>query len=163
MKPTLLFLLLAFNFFAQVERSNEIIPPPRQNYEEIDVVKEVFEFPDILPVFPCYTFYNYDDVGNKTSIKKEDCGTSAMMYFIMVNLNYPEKSIQKNEQGRVFLAFVVEKNGSITDIKVEKGVSPALNNAAIKVVSLMPKWIPGESGGKKVRCRSRLPINFQLN
>ena len=167
MKPTLLFLLLSFNFFAQVEgeseRTNEVIPPSRPFDEEIEVKSDIFEFTDKQAEFPCYTFYNYDDVGNITSIKNEDCGVSAMMYFIMVNVNYPQKSIEKNEQGRVFLAFVVERDGSITNIKIEKGVSPALNNAAIKVVSLMPKWIPGESGGKKVRCRSRLPINFQLN
>ena len=165
MKPTLFFLLLSFNLFAQVEgeRTNEVIPPPIPFDEEIEVEGDVFEFTDKDAEFPCYTFYNYDDVGNITSIKKEDCGVSAMMYFVMENVNYPQKSIEKNEQGRVFLAFIVEKDGSITNIKIEKGVSPALNNAAIRVVSLMPKWIPGELGGKKVRCRSRLPINFQLN
>ena len=165
MKPTLLFLLLSFNLFAQVEgeRTNEVMPPPRPFDEEIEVESDIFEFTDKQAEFPCYTFYNYDDLGNKTSIEKEDCGASAMMYFIMENVNYPQKSIEKNEQGRVFLAFVVEKDGSITNIKVEKGVSPALNNAAIKVVSSMPKWIPGESGGKKVRSRCRVPISFQLN
>ena len=165
MKPTLLFLLLSFNLFAQVEGegTNEVMPPPRPFDEEIEVESDIFEFTDKQAEFPCYTFYNYDDVGNITSIKNEDCGASAMMYFIMVNVNYPEKSIENNEQGRVFLAFVVEKDGSITNIKVEKGVSPALNNAAIKVVSSMPKWIPGEIGGKKVRSHCRLPISFQLN
>lgn len=171
MKPTLLFLLLSFNLFAQVEDSvklnnpNEIIII-RDDFPNpiIDNVKsDIFEFTDKQAEFPCYTFYNYDGLGNITSIKNEDCGVSAMMYFIMVNVNYPQKSIEKNEQGRVFLAFVVEKDGSITNIKVEKGVSPALNNAAIKVVSSMPKWIPGEIGGKKVRSRFRLPISFQLN
>ena len=68
-----------------------------------------------------------------------------------------------NEQGRVFLAFVVEKDGSITNVRVERGVSIDLDREAKRVVSLMPNWIPAESGGKFVRCRARLPISFKLN
>ena len=73
MRPTLLFLLLAFNLFAQVEgeRSNEVIPPPRPFGEENEVKSDIFEFTDKQAEFPCYTFYNYDDVGNKTIIKKK--------------------------------------------------------------------------------------------
>ena len=68
-----------------------------------------------------------------------------------------------NEQGRVFLSFVVEKDGSITNVSIERGVSPEIDKEAKRVIRKMPKWIPGEASGKKCRARCRLPINFQLN
>ena len=90
-------------------------------------------------------------------------GAAAMMKWINDNINYPETSIEMNEQGRVFLQFVVEKDGSITNVKVDRGVSTDLDNEAKRVIRKMPKWKPGETKGRAVRARCRLPINFQLN
>ena len=86
-----------------------------------------------------------------------------MMKWINDNVKYPQTSIEMNEQGRVFLSFVVEKDGSITNVKVERGISIDLDREAKRVVRKMPKWIPGESSGRAVRARCRLPINFQLH
>ena len=121
----------------------------------------IVEFPDVEATFPCHTFYNYDTLGNVIS-NYERCGPVGMMTFINQNVIYPQTSIEMNEQGRVFLAFVVEKDGSITNIRVERGVSIDLDREAKRVVSLMPNWTPAESGGKFVRCRARLPISFKL-
>jgi len=89
-------------------------------------------------------------------------GPQALMKYIVTNIQYPPTSIEMNEQGKVYLSFVVEPDGSITNVVVERGVSPDLDREAKRVVRSMPKWKPGESKAKKSRTRCRLPINFQL-
>ena len=86
-----------------------------------------------------------------------------MMKWISKNVNYPQTSVEMNEVGRVFLSFVVEKDGSITNVKVERGISIDLDREAKRVVMSMPKWNPGYVEGIPVRARIRLPINFQLH
>ena len=86
-----------------------------------------------------------------------------MMKWISDNLDYPQTSIEMNEQGRVFLSFVVEKDGSLSNLVIERGVSLDIDKEAKRVIRKMPNWIPGEASGKKCRARCRLPINFQLN
>ncbi len=112
--------------------------------EVIAVVEEeeVIEFPDVEAEF----------IG----------GPQALMKYIVTNIQYPPTSIEMNEQGKVYLSFVVEPDGSITNVVVERGVSPDLDREAKRVVRSMPKWKPGESKAKKSRTRCRLPINFQL-
>jgi protein TonB len=106
------------------------------------VEAEIIEIPDVDASFPG--------------------GPSAMKKWIAENVKYPEISQQLGEQGKVYVAFVVEPDGSITNVKVERGVSEDLDREAKRVVRAMPKWVPGENGGKKARVRCRLPINFQL-
>ena len=89
-------------------------------------------------------------------------GVEAMMAFISKNITYPESAKEKGVQGRVFVQFVINKNGSICDIKVMKGVSAELNNEAISVIKKMPNWIPGKNNGEAVRSRATLPIYFKL-
>jgi len=89
-------------------------------------------------------------------------GPQALMKYIKLNVQYPPTSIEMNEQGKVYLSFVVEPDGSITNVVVERGVSPDLDREAKRVVRSMPKWKPGEAKAKKLRTRCRLPINFQL-
>ena len=89
-------------------------------------------------------------------------GPQALSKYISSNIQYPVTSIEMNEQGKVYLSFVVEPDGSITNVAVERGVSPDLDREAKRVVRSMPNWKPGESKGKKSRTRCRLPINFQL-
>jgi len=89
-------------------------------------------------------------------------GPQELMKYIKLNVQYPPTSIEMNEQGKVYLSFVVEPDGSITNVVVERGVSPDLDREAKRVVRSMPKWKPGESKAKKSRTRCRLPINFQL-
>jgi len=90
-------------------------------------------------------------------------GAAMMQKFIAENVSYPREAIENNEQGRVYLIFVVEKNGSISNIEVVKGVSEAINKEAIRLVSSMPKWIPGEDDKQVARTNVRLPINFTLS
>jgi protein TonB len=85
-----------------------------------------------------------------------------MAKWLHENLTYPENASKMRDQGKVFLSFVVEKDGSITNLKVERGISKDLDQEAKRVVSKMPNWMPGESKGRAVRARCRIPINFQL-
>ena len=90
-------------------------------------------------------------------------GTSEMQRFIAENVIYPTESINMNEQGRVYLSFVVESDGKVTHVKVERGISKHLDAEAIRLLRIMPLWIPGMCNGKKVRSIARLPISFRLN
>lgn len=89
-------------------------------------------------------------------------GYAEMMKFIQTNLSYPQEAIELNEQGKVFLSFVVNTDGSITGVQVERGVSKSIDREAARIVRSFPKWIPGELNYKKVKTRVRLPINFVL-
>ncbi len=70
--------------------------------------------------------------------------------------------MEMGEQGIVYVKFVIDKDGSVVNEEVRKGVSESLDNEALRVVKMMPKWIPGEQDGKKVRVSFTLPISFKL-
>ena len=123
-----------------------VVTPPPVDIGPVDVVpikQEIIEFPDVEATFPG--------------------GPAALQKWIADNVQYPQTSIEMNEQGKVYLSFVVSPDGSITDIAVERGISADLDREAKRLVRKMPKWIAGEQTGKKVPTRCRLPINFLLN
>lgn len=82
--------------------------------------------------------------------------------WIAKNIKYPAEAIEKNIQGKVYVQFVIEKDGSITEVKVIRGVDPLLDAEAVRVVNNMPKWKPGTERGKPARISYTLPVNFFL-
>lgn len=92
-------------------------------------------------------------------------GQYALFKFISKNLNYPKDAKKKGIQGKVMVQFIVEKDGTIGNIRIYKGISPELDKEAIRVFSLptMPKWKPGTSDGVAVRVRYSVPIIFKLD
>ena len=88
-------------------------------------------------------------------------GMGALMQYLSENIKYPKEAEQKGIQGRVICSFVVEKNGSITDVKVRRRVDPSLDDEAVRVIKGMPKWIPGKHYGKPCRVRFQLPVTFK--
>ena len=90
-------------------------------------------------------------------------GVNEMNKYIQSNVNYPQGSISRGEQGKVWVSFIVEKDGSITNIELENNVSTELDREAKRVVRTFPNWIPGEIKMQKVRTRVRLPIKFILD
>ncbi len=88
-------------------------------------------------------------------------GDKALMAFIAQNLKYPKIAREANIQGKVFVQFIVEKDGSVTNVKVLRGIGD-LSDEAIRVVNLLPKWIPGKQNGQTVRVYYTLPITFKL-
>ena len=90
-------------------------------------------------------------------------GQIAMMKYIMENIKYPKQAMKERIQGRVTVRFIVEKDGSISDVKPILSVHPLLNKEAVRVVESMPKWTPGKQNGKPVRVRFNVPVMFKLN
>ena len=83
--------------------------------------------------------------------------------WIAKNVKYPQLAQENGIQGKVFIKFVIEKDGSITDVQVSRGVDASLDREAVRVIKAMPKWKPGKQRGKAVRVSYTLPINFQLS
>ena len=77
-------------------------------------------------------------------------------------LKYPREAVQEGIQGRVMVSFVIAKDGSVTDVKVIKGVSPELDDEAVKVIAASPKWKPGRVNGNKVKSSMTIPVEFRL-
>jgi protein TonB len=114
-------------------------PPPKQVEEEEE---EIFVVVENQPEFPG--------------------GEAAMMKFLSENIKYPVIAQENGIQGRVICNFVVERDGSITDVQVVRGVDPSLDKEAVRVIQSMPKWKPGMQRGKPVRVRFTLPVVFRL-
>ncbi len=89
-------------------------------------------------------------------------GMGEAMKFLAKNMKYPVAAQQAKIEGRVIVQFVIERDGSVSDVKVMRGVSPELDAEAIRVVSMMPKWIPGKQRGKAVAVKYTMPIMFRL-
>lgn len=89
-------------------------------------------------------------------------GDQAMMKFVSENVQYPEEAKEKEISGRVMVGFIVEKDGSISDVKVVKGIGGGCDEEAVRVVKAMPKWKPGKEKGKPVRVSYQMPIIFKL-
>ncbi|MBD5184432.1 MAG: energy transducer TonB [Bacteroidales bacterium] len=89
-------------------------------------------------------------------------GMAKLMSWLSSNIRYPEAAAQNDIQGRVIVKFVVEKDGSIGNVTVVKGVDKDLDREAIRVVKKMPKWQPGKNNGVSVRSYFNLPVTFKL-
>ena len=85
-----------------------------------------------------------------------------MMQYLSKNIHYPTTAMEAGRQGRVTVQFIVTKDGNIEQVKILRGVSPELDTEAIRVISSMPKWIPGEQRGKRVNVKYTVPVMFRL-
>lgn len=126
---------------ADLKTITQQAPPP---VEEKKIVEDnkVFDVVEQMPDFPG--------------------GMSALMSYLNKNIRYPVVAEENGIQGRVIVTFVVERNGSITDVQVVKSVDPSLDKEAIRVVKSMPNWIPGKQNGSAVRVKYTLPVTFRL-
>ena len=89
-------------------------------------------------------------------------GPSALMQYLSSNIKYPVVAQENGVQGRVVVSFVVERDGSITDVQVTRSVDPSLDREAQRVVRNMPRWIPGKQNGQAVRVKYNVPVAFRL-
>lgn len=89
-------------------------------------------------------------------------GQTALLQFLAKNVKYPVEAIEKKISGRVMISFIVEKDGSLSNVEVLKNVDPALDAEAVRVVKSMPKWEPGKQRGHVVRVKYTLPVTFSL-
>jgi periplasmic protein TonB len=89
-------------------------------------------------------------------------GEIARMRYLADNIKYPTMARESGIQGRVYVTFVVERDGSVTDVRVLRGIGGGCDEEAIRVVSNMPKWVPGRQRNKPVRVQFNLPVRFTL-
>ncbi|MCQ2285294.1 MAG: energy transducer TonB [Bacteroidales bacterium] len=90
-------------------------------------------------------------------------GLDSLYQYLLENIQYPVDAREKGEKGTVLVEFVVDKDGSVTNVGVVTSVSPALDEEALRVVRSFPKWKPGEKDGQKVRVHFNIPIQFEQN
>lgn len=90
-------------------------------------------------------------------------GQTAMIQFLSKNLQYPAEAMAKNVQGTVYVSFIVEKDGSISNVVLKRDIGSGCGEEAVRVVKMMPKWMPGKQKGKEVRTQFILPVSFKLN
>lgn len=103
------------------------------------------------------------DIPEKEDVVPEFPGGQDSMYkFIYANLKYPKKAKEKGIEGKVYIQFVVEADGSLSNIKVLKGLGYGCDEEAMRIIKKMPKWVPGGQNGKKVPVKFNLPIKFEL-
>ena len=102
----------------------------------------------------------YQVVGQQPSFPG---GREELFKYLAYNVKYPIDAAKNKIEGRVLVTFVVEHDGSISNVDVANSVYPSLDKESIRVVSGMPKWIPGKANGKTVRVKYTIPITFRLN
>lgn len=90
-------------------------------------------------------------------------GKEELFKYLAHNMIYPADAAKNKVEGRVLVTFVIEHDGSISNVNVVNSVYPSLDKEAIRVVSEMPKWIPGKANGKTVRVKYTIPITFRLS
>lgn len=148
----------------ELEEELEIQSTETDEMEEVEVIEmeeevsdEVLNFAVVesVPVWP-----GCDDA--VTNDEKRACFQQEIMKFVGRNFEFPEMARQMGIQGRVYVSFVVERNGSFSNIEVIRGVDPLLDEEAIRVVKSMPKVKPAKQRGKPVRMSFTLPINAKL-
>ena len=120
-------------------KAKEVIAQPEPPKEE---ETKVFDVVEVMPSFPG--------------------GQAALFEWLSKNIKYPVVAEENGVQGRVIVTFVVERNGSITDVQVVKSVDPSLDKEAVRVVKAMPHWIPGKQNGSAVRVKFTVPVTFRL-
>ncbi len=95
-------------------------------------------------------------------VEQMPAGMQELMVYLGKNIKYPTIAQENGTQGRVIIQFVVERDGTISDVRVARGVDPYLDKEAVRVVKSMPKWIPGKQNGKAVRVKFTVPVMFRL-
>jgi TonB family protein len=102
------------------------------------------------------------DLANVEMAPEFQGGQTALGKFLGSRLRYPAGARQNKVQGKVYIGFIVEKNGSLTDFRVVRGIGSGCDEEAIRVIAASPNWIPGKQRGRLVTVRMRLPIKFKL-
>ena len=130
------------SFQRQEEATNIEITPVKIEEEEEVAEEEIFQVVENDPEFPG--------------------GVDAMYTYLAQNIKYPQLARENNITGRVYVTFVVEKDGSVTNVRVLRDIGGGCGQEAVRIVKAMPKWTPGKQRGKAVRVQYNLPVNFSL-
>lgn len=129
---------------------------------------EVFDVVEQMPEFKGgeyqVTINRYIDGKMVTETVTKTCGPgmSGLMQYLATSVRYPVVAEENGVQGRVVCTFVVERDGSISNVKVAKSVDPSLDKEAVRVIKTMPRWTPGKQKGEAVRVKYTVPVTFRL-
>ena len=144
-------------------------PPPLSSLDETNVsVKDMSDYAEVeeVDISSYYTSEEYEEEQIIDVLDEQPefpGGMQALMDFLRENMKYPRISRDSGSQGRVLVRFIVHSDGSIQDVEVaESSGDIYLDKEAVRVVGMMPKWIPGREEGKPVRVKFVLPVNFRL-
>ena len=145
--PLTAFALVACNLDSSSQKPSneaeeEVISSADTTQVTGDLTKDAFDVVEQMPEFPG--------------------GAEEMMKFMMNNVKYPKEAMDKGTEGQVMVMFVVDKDGSVVEPQVVKKVDPLLDEEALRVVKLMPKWKPGMQRGEIVRVKYTIPVSFRL-
>lgn len=134
---------MSMDVFEKVEKQENIeIVQVQVEQEEEEKEDEIFQVVEQDPEYPG--------------------GIEALYKYIQSNIKYPQLAKENNITGRVFVTFVVEKDGSVSNVKAARDIGGGCGAEAVRVVKSMPKWTPGKQRGKAVRAAYTLPVNFNL-
>jgi len=138
-----------------VDIQDEIEIEDTESDEDLEIVEEdddeIFHVVQSMPEFKCMKFG-----------KKEYCGNEALAEFLQRNIKYPPIAKEYDITGKVYVSYVVDKSGAVTNVKVVRGVDKNLDAEAVRVVKSFPKYKPGKQRGRAVRVLHTVPINFTL-
>ena len=155
----------------------EIIKEKQLKQNETTPKQPQFEEDDIIDTDVDNNYSPVETVNKGTTTKEEEGtmvfdvvdempqfpgGPQALFEYLSKSIKYPIVAEDNGAQGRIIVSFIVERDGSITDVKVVKSVDPPLDQEAIRVVKAMPRWIPGKQNGSTVRVKYTVPVTFRL-
>ena len=121
----------------------EVVEAPKEEVIEVEEAKPIFTIVEEMPSFP----------GGEGELAK----------FLGANIVYPQIAKESAIQGTVYVSFVVDSKGKVTDVKVLRGIGGGCDEEALRVVRMMPSWRPGKQNGQSVRVQFNMPIRFTLN
>lgn len=155
-------------------------PPPQQVIEELNIVEDDEEIEEELEIEDTESDQETQVEVADIQVEEEEVdevfnfyvledkpefpgGEAALLKWIAQNTKYPEMAKENGIQGRIFVGFVIDKAGKVTEVKILRGVDPYLDKEALRVVNSMPSWTPGKQRGKPVKVSYQVPIKFTLN
>ena len=147
------------------QNENKFIKPIKEvEIEEDIIIEEDIDFWKVVEQMP--RFPGCEDIDGSKDVKKS-CADTKLLQFIHKRIKYPAIARDNGIEGRCFVSFIVEKDGSVTDVKLLRDIGGQCGQESLRVVNLMVKkqikWTPGKQGGRNVRVQFNLPIHFRLN
>jgi protein TonB len=147
MKTLFLSFLFLCGGVAMAQNYDAVVPPPPSDEPQVDGGTQVqpvpvYQFVEQMPQFPG--------------------GDQAMMEYLKKNLRYPTVARENGVEGRVIVRFVVNEDGKVSDVVIMRDIGSGCGQEAVRVVSMMPKWIPGKQNGRAVKTFFTLPVTFRL-
>ena len=153
------------------------VPPPPASTQTLYIINDDVDLDDTIELFDMESDeqitiniieFNHKEEEEEIFVIVEempdfkDADNNKFSEYIANNLKYPDIAAENGIQGKVFVAFVVEPDGSISNVRVVRGIDPSLDKEAIRVIKSSPKWIPGMQRGKPVRVSFSFPVHFSL-